>query len=77
MALEMALKRFGERLMACVKDSESIANLAERATAMNSFYRAGLEKKKARRLNKTKRLIAMNQRWEYRPCAGWKNAKTR
>ena len=32
--LEMALKRFGERLMACVKDSESIANLAERATAV-------------------------------------------
>ena len=35
--LEMALKRFGERLMACVKDSESIANLAERATADEQF----------------------------------------
>ena len=33
----MALKRFGERLMACVKDSESIANLAERATADEQF----------------------------------------
>ena len=61
--------------MACVKDSESIANLAERATADEQFLSRWFGEEESRRLNKTKRLIAMNQRWEYRPCAGWKTRK--